>query len=115
MLWGLARMMENVIGHDGVISRYSGDEFLIIVPNAGTAETLELAERLRTEAADVTLELNGNTVGPLTLTIGVACFPDDGASLTELIEAADLAVYAGKWRGKNCVISARDIQASKEN
>ena len=47
-------------------------------------------------------------IGPLTLTIGVSCFPDDGETALKLLEEAQLAVIIGKNHGKNCVLPARN-------
>ena len=108
MLWALARMMENVVGRDVVIARYGGDEFLVVTEKLDATQTLELAEAIRVGASGVTIEYQGQQLGPLTLTLGVACCPDDGDSALKLLEAADLAVVTGKNHGKNCVLPARN-------
>lgn len=104
----LARRVEEVVGGNRIVARIGGDEFFIVVPDSGTDETLELAELIRKSAASVTLENEGETVGPLTLTIGVSCFPDDGETALKLLEEADLTVIIGKNHGKNRVLPARN-------
>ena len=100
--------MEEIVGGNLVVARFGGDEFVVVVPDSGTSETLELAELIHARATRVTLEYEGEIVGPLTLTIGVACFPDDGETALKLLEEADLAVIIGKNHGKNCVLPARN-------
>ena len=108
MLWALARMMENVIGRDGAIARYGGDEFLIVMQETTLVLALQKAEMIRESALNVTVESNGKPLEPLTLTVAVSCFPDDGETATKLLEEADLAVITGKNNGRNRVLSARN-------
>ena len=108
MLWALARMMEAVVGRDVVVARFGGDEFLVVAEKLDATQSLKLAEVIRAGAAGVVVEHNGEQLGPLTLTLGVACFPDDGDSALKLLEEADLAVVIGKNHGKNRVLPARN-------
>lgn len=108
MLWKLARMMENVVGRECTVAHYGGDEFLIVAPEASSFAALQKAETIRKRAATVTIEKDGQKLEPLTLTLGVACFPDDGDSVTKLLEEADLALIIGKNQGKNRVLPARN-------
>ena len=109
ILMAMARMIDSIVGRDYVAARLGGDEFLIVMPNAEANETLALAGQIRAGAASVLIEDEGRTVGPLSLTGGVACFPDDGDSAQMLLEAADAAHFWGKNSGKNCVVAARDL------
>lgn len=108
MLWELARMMEDAVGRDCVVARYGGDEFLIIAQETGLLCALQKAKIICERAATVTIEKDGQKLEPLTLTIGVACFPYDGETALKLLEEADLAVIIGKNHGKNCVLPARN-------
>lgn len=90
-----------------VVARYGGEEFGLIMMNAGKEEALEGAERLRrrVEAHPFRSE-DIQPSGDLTISVGVACCPEDADSYEELVQKADEALYAAKRRGKNRVHAA---------
>ena len=88
-------------------ARYGGEEFALILPNTSMEGALSAAERLRRRVTTLTMlpeltTLNSQTF-PLTCSIGVATFPLHASIPSDLIMAADAAVYAAKKAGKNCV------------
>jgi len=86
---------------DDQVYRYGGDEFAIILSGVGLAEAQRVAERARRLVAAVSLERGA---APVTITIGVALFPDHGATKDTLIAAADGALYSGKQAGGDRVV-----------
>ena len=87
---GLA--MRDAIRADDRVYRYGGDEFAILLTGMPVAEAREVAERVR---ASVALLTAGD--GPLvTVTVGLARFPDDGATKDDMVAAADRALYLAK-------------------
>lgn len=88
-------------------ARYGGEEFALILPDTSMDGALSAAERLRHRVTTLTMlpELSAlNTPRfVLTCSIGVASFPIHADNPTDLINAADAAVYAAKRAGKNCV------------
>ena len=82
------------------VARYGGEEFAVILPGARKLDALKIAERLR---------LSLNTTGlPLTLSAGLATFPEDAQDTEGLIKVADKALYEAKHTGKNkCVIAPK--------
>jgi diguanylate cyclase (GGDEF)-like protein len=94
-----------------IVGRFGGEEFALVLPEAGTQQAEVVAERLRcaTAAAYFTLP---SLPTPLqaTASFGVATFPDHGDSLDQLIQQADTALFQAKAKGKNCVVSAADLQ-----
>jgi diguanylate cyclase (GGDEF)-like protein len=89
-----------------VASRYGGEEFAVLLPNTSVEGAVSLAEQLRESVTRLTkvpelVELASRSL-PLSCSIGVATFPTHAAP-TELIVAADKALYLAKNSGKNCV------------
>ncbi len=80
------------------VCRYGGEEFAIILPDASKRDALIIAERIRLNIEQ--------TEQKITVSLGVASFPDNGNNKDELINAADSALYEAKRAGKNKVLSA---------
>jgi diguanylate cyclase (GGDEF)-like protein len=94
MLGGVLR--EEVRGVD-TAARYGGEEFAVILPQAGPEGALVIAERLRVRVENLVVPC----VGRITISLGVATFPQDGGSPALLIKAADSALYQAKKSGRN--------------
>jgi diguanylate cyclase (GGDEF)-like protein len=87
-----------------IVSKYGGDEFVLILPDTGAGVGRTVGERVCSAVA--ALEFPGAIRGAVTLSIGLAEFPEDGASVAELLEAADRALFAAKRLGRNRVEAA---------
>jgi len=96
------RIIGRVIGRFGRVCRFGGDEFMACLPGHDAAAALQLAERARTAIDGAGMHRAGVPLHP-TLSIGVACFPEDGDEAGELTAAADSALYRAKAQGKNRV------------
>lgn len=96
----LAELLDH--GKRGVdrLYRYGGEEFVIVSPNLPPAYALRLAERLRTLVEGTLIREIGQ---PLTVSIGIAAFPDDGEDLDTLFACADARLYSAKYAGRNRV------------
>ena len=86
-----------------LIARYGGEEFCIILPETGQAEALEIAERIRQQIEQKPFSEQLE----LTVSIGVACFPQHAETSEELIKAADIACYQAKHSGRNLIRLAK--------
>ena len=89
-----------------LVIRYGGDEYTIILVETDAESAAHVAERIR-----VTIERHGFIADEgydihLSACIGFACFPEDTKSKLELLEAADKAMYRGKFSGRNRVFRA---------
>jgi diguanylate cyclase (GGDEF)-like protein len=90
-----------------VITRYGGDEFVMILPQTSNDGCFLVAERLRkTIEKNVFLKHEGHTI-MLTASFGIASFPDIAKNREELIHLADKAMYRGKFSSKNIVFAAK--------
>jgi diguanylate cyclase (GGDEF)-like protein len=87
-----------------VAGRYGGEEFALIVPEDGTAaaDALPMAERLRAEIAAILDEDRS-----VSVSVGVAGYPRDGRTASELLSAADAALVGAAARGGNRVVVGR--------
>jgi diguanylate cyclase (GGDEF)-like protein/PAS domain S-box-containing protein len=94
----LARTLARAVPQDNAY-RYGGDEFAVLLPGASCGETMALAEQLR---RSVERHVNGSGE-KVTVSLGVACYPDTASSAEELIYGSDAAMYWAKSAGKNCV------------
>jgi diguanylate cyclase (GGDEF)-like protein len=95
-----------------IVTRYGGEEFAIIFPGAGVEHAMELAERVRLEVDNASVE--GQELlpsGSLTVSVGVACYPDHALTAADLTGCADEALYEAKNAGKNSV----KLWASKDS
>ncbi len=103
-LSAIGRMLASELRGSDLVCRWGGDEFIILLPETRREDAGALAERLRT--AVVTCEKCGGA----TISLGVACYPDDGRDYDSLVANADRALYASKRQGKNTVTqSARGV------
>jgi diguanylate cyclase (GGDEF)-like protein len=82
--------------------RYGGEELAVLLPACPRAQAAEVAEKLR-NAIRANTPRSGRFGGPLTVSIGVATFPDDGRAASALMERADAALYAAKAKGRDRV------------
>ncbi len=86
-------------------ARYGGEEFLVLLPDQDQKGALEVAERIR-QRISVETEDTVNQRKAVTVSIGVATFPDAGSTTNVLLSNADAALYQAKNNGRNCVATA---------
>jgi diguanylate cyclase (GGDEF)-like protein len=86
------------------VARLGGEEFAMILPGTTAAGALEIAERLRKGVLTLEVTHSGNSHGVVTVSVGCATMiPGEHSSATEMVAAADSALYAAKGAGRNCV------------
>lgn len=102
----LGSLLRTQFRGEDIACRYGGEEFTVILPEATVEATLRRAEELRETAKKGITEFHGQTLKPISLSIGVANFPADGATAETLLRAADGALYRAKKQGRDCVVSA---------
>ena len=90
-----------------LVAKYGGDEFALLLPHTGLEGALRLGERMLKAIRH--FKFDGVTPELLTCSMGIAVYPDDARTVETLIERADAALYLAKSRGKNSVMSYREL------
>ncbi len=104
ILLGVAELMRHSFRSSDVLSRYGGEEFCVILPETAAEEALVVGKRFVETIFNHAFDLHLNEKGlKISVTAGLAVFPDHGGEVRQLIHAADLALYKGKRSGKNCM------------
>jgi diguanylate cyclase (GGDEF)-like protein len=75
-----------------------------VLPEANVEIARQRAETLREEMRELQLVYDGKPLGPVTVSMGVACFPEHGRQREQLLQAADAALYEAKNAGRNRVV-----------
>ena len=101
VLRALGALMRSLSREGDVPCRIGGEEFAFILPETAKADAMAFAERMR-RGVEATIMAPDRT-RPLTISIGLAAFPDDGKSPEDLLRGADEALYESKRSGRNRV------------
>lgn len=101
-------LWENNRGDD-IPCRYGGEELLLIMPHCGKDAALHVAERIRNGIKKLGIIYQGGSLGPITVSIGAAIFPEHGSSRSEVLKKADEALYRAKTEGRDKVIVADSL------
>ena len=102
----MGEMLRHKTRHSDVACRYGGEEFLILMPNASPSLTFDRADKIRQEVKKMQLMHHGQLLDTLSVSAGVAVFPNHGRDVAELVCAADEALYRAKAGGRDCVFMA---------
>jgi len=110
----VARRLQASVRDSDTVARMSGDEFVLVLANQPSLRfTLRMIERLRQSFA-IPVSFNGREI-PVGASVGVALYPHDGTTATELVRAADVAMYHGKGNGHNDVhFFSADMRSSND-
>jgi diguanylate cyclase (GGDEF)-like protein/putative nucleotidyltransferase with HDIG domain len=109
----IARIIQETTREYDIAGRFGGEEFAIVLPEAGPIEAQVLAERIRQTVATTNFEVPTSPAPiHITMSLGVACFPQDTTTQTDLVHEADVAVYQAKLQGRNRVVCASDVPHS---
>ncbi len=101
-------LTKNIRAED-IVCRFGGEEFVVILPTATVEAATGRAERVRSKLRELTVLHHGQSLGAITVSVGVAAVPLHGTSPKELIEAADAALYRAKREGRDRVMVAMTV------
>lgn len=91
----------NARGSD-IVCRYGGEEFLLVLPGVAKDSAIMRAEEIRQLCSDIIIPYEGRQL-EVTLSIGIAIYPEHGLEAAEIILKADKALYVSKHRGRDCL------------
>jgi diguanylate cyclase (GGDEF)-like protein len=95
-------LKRNTRGQD-IACRYGGEEFAIVLSDSNLAGALQRAEILRQQVKQLSVEYAGQLLGAVSVSMGIALFPDHGTSMGDVLRAADQALYSAKREGRDRV------------
>jgi diguanylate cyclase (GGDEF)-like protein len=112
VLQGIAQVVRRVVRGTDIVARYGGEEFVVVMPEAGEEVAMLRARELRVRIAELALSYAGQSLGKVTVSIGVAVSADASQSGDLLVREADGAMYEAKTRGRDQVAVRKVIAVS---
>jgi diguanylate cyclase (GGDEF)-like protein len=99
----LAKIFQAQLRAEDIASRYGGEEFVLILPEADLVVAAECADRLRWATHTMQIQHYGQALEGIRLSVGLSCFPEHGNTVDALMRAADAALYRAKENGRDRV------------
>ena len=100
----IAKIMKEHVRQVDLVGRYGGEEFVIALPDTDKKSAINVAERIRSSVEKHKFRAYDETIA-ITISIGVANFPENGEEIPTLIDRADQSLYKAKEEGRNRVVS----------
>ncbi|HUF19647.1 MAG TPA: GGDEF domain-containing protein, partial [Burkholderiales bacterium] len=100
----LGRLLAGFIRESDVACRFGGEEFVLLLPGASVANATAKAKALLAEVRKLKLKFEGQALGKLTVSIGLASLPEHAKNADELFQAADAALYGAKEGGRDRLV-----------
>ncbi len=96
LLRGIGNMLQTEMRGGDLACRYGGEEFTVILPRTDLQQAAEVAEKLRQKTKRLQIQVDGAAVGEVTVSLGVAAYPQHGATWEDVLHAADMALLQAK-------------------
>jgi two-component system cell cycle response regulator len=109
VLIDMAAVLKSCLREIDIVTRYGGDEFIVILIETDRPGAQVVAERIRTATEKHPFRIREGTTLHLTCCVGIATFPEDADNKTDLIYLADKAMYRGKETTRNVVYAASSL------
>ena len=104
MLTAVGSLFKRMSRGEDIACRYGGEEFTIILPECSADSALQRANEIRLAATRLQVKHHGRSLKEMTISIGIAVFPEAGTTRELLIAVADAALYRAKASGRNRVV-----------
>jgi len=95
---------------EDLVARYDGDEFALVMANVSRQIVWQRADLICQRTRNLQIGHNDPQLGPITVSVGIAIFPEDGASTQAVLEAADRALISSRRAGRN-VVAMEEVSA----
>ncbi len=112
VLQNVGMLLKTLCRGEDVACRYGGEEFLLIMSDISLEIAQQRAETLREEMKSLRIVYKGQPLG-ITSSFGVAAFPKTATNKEKLLHAADAALYQAKTSGRDCVVTADQIEGGE--
>lgn len=109
LLAGFAELLRRSFREEDIVCRYGGEEFLVLLPGSSSDQTVARALSVCEAVRSFEPYHQRRPLGRISVSVGVASFPEDGSSDEALVRAADAALYRAKHEGRDRVVVARDM------
>ncbi|MBD2680714.1 MULTISPECIES: PAS domain S-box protein [Nostoc] len=104
VLQKIADFLQHQIRESDIACRFGGEEMLLILPGASLEDAAQRAEQLRQGVKQLKVEHRHQLLSSITMSIGIACFPEHGISGDILMKVADAALYQAKAQGRDRIV-----------
>ncbi len=102
----VGKCLQDQVRDIGIACRYGGEELTLVLPHYPPAQAQSVAEQTRQAIKNLEVCHRGKLLAPITISAGVACYPEQGQTLLEVLKRADLALYQAKNEGRDRVAIA---------
>jgi diguanylate cyclase (GGDEF)-like protein/PAS domain S-box-containing protein len=100
----IGHQLESEFRGSDIACRYGGEEFAVVMPRTSLAQAAARAQQVCENMRKLSVSHHDLVVGTITVSIGVAAYPEHGQGMVGLLEQADRALYRAKRAGRDCVV-----------
>lgn len=104
VLQNVCKIMEQELRKNDMLGRYGGEEFIVVLPETDLLSATSVAERLREYLSTLTVSADQQTDIRITVSIGIAAYPESAGSAEKMVQTADEMLYKAKESGRNRVM-----------
>lgn len=112
LLQAVSACLQSRVRGEDTVCRYGGEEFTLILPGASANEAARRAEEIRHAVQALCVQHKEQMLPAITISMGVATYPQHGTHPAAILHAADTALYGAKQAGRNCVKVAHELANS---
>ena len=110
VLKSVAALFTKIMRKEDCVCRIGGEEIAVLLPQADREQSLIISDKVCQEVRRLHLTLNGQSLGKLSISIGIATYPEDADDADELIKQADNAMYSAKKNGRDQFFHIRQTE-----
>ena len=107
-------LLNQITQNEYIACRVGGEEFVLLLSDTSVSEASLFANTLLQKIRDMKIVNNGHNIGPISASIGIACYPLDGDDINELVKLADQALYRAKENGRDRIEFNQEMSLIEE-